>query len=67
MRANCLTSGWAVGAIFFGEVGPDVERLETGRLSGHGGRSDRSVVALQSADMSVLERLGDACEDRLCF
>jgi len=40
-----MSSGWAVGAIFFGEVGLDVERLETGLLAGHDGRSDRAVDA----------------------
>jgi hypothetical protein len=44
MRA-ALSSGWAVGAVFFERVGPGVERLETGLLAGHDGRSDGSVDA----------------------
>jgi hypothetical protein len=42
MRAT-LSSGWAVGAVFFERVGPGVERLETGLLAGHDGRSDGSL------------------------
>ena len=41
MRA-AMSSGWAVGAIIFGGVGPGVERLETGLLPG----SRRSVRAV---------------------
>jgi len=37
-----MSSGWAVGAIIFGGVGPGVERLETGLLAG----TRRSVRAV---------------------